>query len=661
MELCCEIRDNAKAKHIVSVYRKVSKSAAMDVISALNGMVETIDHAGTVSARIEKAYIMCVYMQPQVEDVVAMLLHISYGNNRVNAEMFAKWFRDYRAKRYYEWTAEAYHTTERNEALTRVEQIDYYIMMRVCDKMMDAIIRAMNKKGVPDTINVFEAYNFAKKAHAWTLRHSGEPYLTHPVAVAGILADVGVESSVIAAALLHDVAEDTDYTLRDIADKCGVLISKYVDAVTSVHRQYQASHNRSELTCDKAELDAKSFEKLAETVATEPRMVFALYIKAADRIHNLRTIDKAASEKKHDKTDETELDYLPLFKKFKLHYFVNIIEDLTWRTNNVAYYEAIKGRYEEIVERNADYVEETKSILCSRLGDSFNRFCTAKGVIDGRFEVTVSERYYLTREVYDFVKESVGQSATITPDDVNKRNTPVCDIDIVVESDDASCTMDRFVLMFVKMFAEQIVPTGRTIVDLGKDEHKRFIVKIEDRHHAVFRLCFSTRDEYIVHKIGSNKGIAETETDDDETVLPKGAVFVRLRNGKTISLPIGATVLDVAFAIHPEVGLAAKSAIINGNKASIYHRVHDGDQVIVEADTYRKDGVTKKLIHHERIGWLNYVVTEKARKVLIRQLVKRYEEDDPKDEYDASDIATEKVVDTLKETLGGNATFKNIE
>lgn len=262
--------------------------------------------------------------------------------------------------------------------------------------------------------------------------------------------------------------------------------------------------------------------------------------------------------------------------------------------------------------------------------------------------------------MYGFIKDALGNNKAITTDDVNKRNIPVCDFDIIVESNDASCAMDNFISMFVKMFMEQIVPTGRTIIDLNVDDHKRFIVKIEDRHRAVFRLCFSTRDDYIAYKIGSSKGATEVETDDDDMTSSKEIIFVRLRNGKTIPLPTGATVLDVAFAIHPEVGLAVKSAVINGNKASIYHRVHDGDHVIVESDTYREDGVTKKLIHHERIGWLNYVATEKARKVIIRHLVKKYEEDDPKDEYNASDVAAGNVVNALEATLKDNEVFKSI-
>ena len=661
MELCLAIKDNAKADMIISKFRKVSKSAANDIICTMNILAEIVGDTEIVQERLDVAYTLCAYMEPAVEDVVAMLLHITYGNSKASCEMYRQWFKDNRADRYYQWTVDACMNAEKQDGKTRVEQIDYYIMMRVCDRMMDALIRTMNKKGVPDTSRVYEAYNFAKRAHHWVRRKSGEPYLTHPICVAGILADVGVESTIVAAALLHDVVEDTEYTLNDIADKFGMLIAKYVDAVTSVHRQYEASHNRSEYVCDKAELDARSFEKLAEKVAAEPRMVFALYIKAADRIHNLRTIDKMSSEKKHRKTDETELDYLPLFKRFKMNYFVSLIEDLTWRTNNSAYYESIKRKYDDIVDRNRDYIDATRHILSARFGEEFNRLCAMMGMSDGGYDVSIMERLYLPREVYSFAKESLGAQRTICPDDINKKNVPVCDFDIIVEPNDRMSTMDNFITMFVKMFNDQIVPTGRAIIDLRVDGHHRIIVKIEDRHRAVFRLCFSTRDDYIAYRIGSRKGATEVEVVEEEVTHPQDTIYVRLRNGKIISLPNGATVIDVAFAIHPEVGLSVKAAIINGNRASIYNRVHDGDHVIVEADTHREDGVTKELIHHERIGWLNYVVTAKARKAIIRQLVEKYEGDDPKDEYEASDVAVEYVVDALTARLSDSDSLAGID
>ena len=460
---------------------------------------------------------------------------------------------------------------------------------------------------------------------------------------------------------MHDVVEDTDYTLENIASKCGSLVSKYVDAVTSVHRQYEQSHYRGERSLDKAELDAKSFDKLVEAVAKDPRMVFALYIKAADRIHNLRTIDKMSSEKKHAKTDDTELDYLPLFKKFNLNYFVSVIEDLVWRTNNVDYYESIKNKYEDIVMLNKAIIEETKSILAARLGDEFNKMCTMMGMEDGGYDIAIKERFYLTKEVYNFVKEACGSNCIIEPSHISKKTIPVCDIDIIVDPYDRMNTMDNFMTMFVKMFIKHIVPTGRTIIDLATDKHNRFIVKVEDRHRTVFTICISSRDDYLIHKMGSTKGAIEKDI-VEETTHSQETINVILRNGKIISLPNGATVIDVAFAIHPEVGLSVKSAIINGNKATIYNRLHDGDRIIVEADTYRENGVTKKFIHHERVDWFRFVVTDKAKKALIKCFEEKYDEgDNPREEYKATDAAVSNVLGTLMESLGNSKTFASIE
>ena len=661
MSLYMNIRSDSRVEYILTYFSKISKLSMADVEDALFALCETSVNADAVEARIAAAHIMCTYMQPSAEDVIAMLLHVAFGNGKAGRRAFDGWFRRERAERYYEWTNEAFTKALKCENMTRTEQIDYYIMMRVCNKMFDTLIRSMNKKGVPDTSDILGAYDLAKEAHYWTRRESGEPYLTHPISVAAILAEVGVDSSIIAAALLHDVIEDTEKTLKDIADKCGNLIARYVDAVTSVHKQFETSHNRRDYACDKAELDAKSFEKLVEAVSAEPRMVFALYIKAADRIHNLRTIDKMSSEKKHSKTDETELDYLPLFRKFNLNYFVNVIEDLTWRANNVEYYESIKNKYDDILWRNEVFIDEMMNILSARLGNEFNRFCSMRGALDGEYTININKTTYLTREVYSLAKAALGASKPVSAQNVNKRTIPVCDFDIIVEPYDKHATMDTFISMFVKMYNEHIAPTGRTIIDMDTEAPNRFVIKVEDRHRTVFRLRFYTREDYISYRIGNTQGASITEESTESVVGARDTIYIKLRNGQVVAMPAGSTVLDVAFYIHPEVGLAARSATINGLPASIYNRVHDEDHIIVIADTYRVDGVTKKFVPHVKINWLNHVVTEKARKSIIKKLIRKYEEEDPTNDFPASDAAAATVVGILTDSLGGSESFEQLD
>ncbi len=652
--------ENPSVEMIVYRFSKLSKSSMADVKIAIQALYDIYNDEEAIEERLKATCVMCLYMNPSADDAISMLLWKAYKLGKAPLKMFENWYRKDRAEYYYNRMTKACSEAPKSENLTREQEIDHYIMIRVCDKMFNALHNTLKKRGIIDTITVSEAYELAKKAHYWTSRKSGEPYLTHPVSVALILAEVGVDSTIISASLLHDVVEDTDYTINDISEKCGVLVSRYVDAVTSVHKTFAKSRKIMEYSSDKAELDAKSFEKLAAAVSSDPKMVFALYIKAADRIHNLRTIDKMSSLKKHDKTDETELDYLPLFKKFRLNYFVNIIEDLTWRTNNIEFYESVKHQYEDIIERNRKYIDETKGVLSSYLNDEFIRWCAFSDSLDCEYNVEVKEHYYLAKDVYDFARKAVDSDKQLSVDKITKKTVPVCDFDIIVEPIDCMVPMDTFVTMFINMFLAKISPTGRTITDFSRDKDNRYIIEIEDYHRNIFRLFISTREEYIACRIGDTRGGVFTETSDDNE-NDASDVICYLRNGDRIFMPIGSTVLDVAFYIHPDIGLSAISATINGSPASLYNRIHNEDRIVIKADTHKKtDDLEKRMIPHVRIDWLNHVVTNKARKAITKCLTEKYEGDNPSDYYPASNDAANNVVNRLIDDLNGVSSFENL-
>jgi len=656
--LSYDIRSNKKAAEVIACFRKVSKSAAKDIITAIDYMVRTAPSETEVLSRIDAAHIMCVYMKPTVEDVVSLLLHIAFRDNKASCLNFKMLFKDNRAERYYQWTSDAYRNPKGGES--SADNIDYYIMMRVCDRMMEAIIRSMNKRGIPDTVDINAAYNFAKDAYYRKKRPTGEPFLTHSIYVAEILAELGVESSIVAAALLHGVVEETDRTVDDIKSKCGSLIAKYVDAVTSVNKQYATSGKSSEYSYDKAELEHKSLERLSDIVGADERMIFALYIKAAAQIQILRDMDK--NPLSSGNTDVIEVDFLPLLRKYKLSYFVDIIEDLTWRASNPEFYDAIKKKYEDIVNRNKEYVSDTKALLNVKLADPYRHICRDIGVGEDGFDVSVYEYQYLNKEVYGFIKDALGADASINPDDVNKNNVPVCDFDIVIDPVVKHDAITDYARAFVKLFNAQIAREGRVLTELKMDEYDRCIITLENRHRTAIRLCFIMRDGYTAYRIGNRKNEPEAANTDNELVRPKDIIYVKLRNGNVLPLPNGATVIDVAFAIHHEVGYAVRSATINDKKGCpITTRLHDGDHIIVEADTYRENGITKKLVKHVRLSWINYTVTEKARKFIVRELAKRYGEDDPRDEYNASDAAAENVISMFVDKFCGSKIFDGVD
>ena len=668
MELRSILADNSQVEFVINEIRKQSKTLATDVICAYNLFCDNNpDLNESAMQRLENVFVMCKYMEPEAEDVISMMLYHDSLINKATMHTFMQYFSEKRYERYHNQMSEACKNAPKNDELTRDECISYYIMMRVCDKMFNRLMKAMNKNRVPNTITISKAYSMAKEAHQWVTRKSGEPYIVHPIRVAGILAQVGVESPVIAAALLHDVVEDTDYTLEDIANECGVKVSQYVDAVTSVHREYAESHRPSEYQCDKAELDERSFQKLVRTVASNREMIFALYIKAADRIHNLSTIDSMSSIKIHNKNDETQLDYLPLFRAFKLNYFVQVIEDLMWRATDIERYTKMKEKYDDMLSRNRVFLDEFKTILRTHTETEVNGYAQLLG--SAGYDVEIHERQLLPYEVYNEIKDAGGSIGNLSKR-IDKRYVPVCDIDIVADPRDATATLDTFVAGFVKMFESNIAMTGRTIIDFydgkkgkGKSDKKKsgeakddnenksmnvFVFEVEDHYRNVFRCRIIMRDEYDTQKRGvCATDVVEDLEEDPGTRVEK--INVQLRNGKIIPMPKGSTVIDVAFAIHEEIGYTVKSATINGHRVTIYNTLLDGDKIIIEADTCRVDGVTQMDVHvpHVRISWLNWVVTKRAKKKIIEFLSDKYEGDDPKNETEAQTTVVETVADKI--------------
>lgn len=657
MELRSILANNSQVEYVINEIKKQSKTLAIDVTCAYNLFCDNNPYLNEQALKqLDRVFVMCKYMDPEAEDIISMLLFHDNLRNKASMHAFMKYFSEKRYERYHNQMTEACRNAPRtnpkdeDNQWTHEDCISYYIMMRVSDKMFNRLMRKMNKNRVPNAIMVSDAYNMAKRAHDWITRASGEPYIVHPIRVAGILEEIGVESSVIAAALLHDITEDSgEYTLDDIAKECGGKVAQYVDAVTSVHREYAESHRLSEYQCDKAELDERSFQKLVRTVASNKEMIFALYIKAADRIHNLSTIDSMSSIKIHNKNDETFYDYLPLFKAFKLNYFVQVIENLMWRAADIERYTQMEAKYDDMVSRNRGFLDEFETVLNTYTEQETSKHAQLFGSIG--YDVDIIERQLSPYEVYNHIKQSGISIGNLTKR-IEKRYVPICDIDIVVEPRDTGASLDTFVSGFVKMFEDKIAMTGRTIIDFHKLENA-FVFEVEDHYRNVFRCRIILREEYDIQK----KGVYVSDFTEDLEEESGGKIEkinVQLRNGKNILMPKGATVIDVAFAIHEEIGMTVKSATINGHKASIYNTLLDGDKIVVEADTCRVDGVTKKFVPHVRISWLNRVVTKRAKKKIIEFLSEKYykdEGDDPRNESEAQTSVVEMIADKILEEI----------
>ena len=665
MQLVDELINDIEVQQVMRYFRLNFPEDVEDLTSAFNMLAKYSFGEVDRAERIHNCALMCRHMEPDIEDAVAVLLGYYLLKEHIKEENFRRFFDTRNVQKYCNYIINL--CKKLNKDKQDKKSVDYLFMHHVCDKMVEKMIKNLKKYNVVDEYCIQNAYSLASEAHYGVVRQSGEPYITHPVMVAKILADVRVESSIIAAALLHDVLEDSKYTYKDIETKCSKQIAQYVEAVTSLHRRYAEAHlfrqveqltekevasvNLSDKTgaddeadisddvavvsseteapmqkayYSKLELDELSFDKLVKSVSSEDRMIFSLYIKAADRIHNLSTIDVMSSEKKHKKTDETELDYLPLFKRFHLQYYVDRIEDLTWRTNNVTQYNDIEQAYNGLCRKNAQEIDGMVRFLERVFADPFNKCCSLL-LTEDAFDVTIRERKYRPLEIYNMLKGSVDgfiEGRMISKDSLN-----LCDIDIILDPLKPTYGIEDFIGIFTRLNAEEIAPSGRIITDCGIDGQGRFVVCFEDGFSNRFRCCFWLREQYWKYVAGGRKGMFIKE--DDEPVRDgEDTIRVFLKDNAQRILPKGSTVLDLACMIHGEVFFSAKGAFINDQPAPIYSILHDGDRVVIDADTSRGPN-GYRFVRHARIDWLFHVKTAKAQKRLKQFLEDKYEGDNP--------------------------------
>ena len=642
MKLCSQLIGNSKVDFVINKIKKQSKPQAMDLVNAYNFICsKKFELTGDILERIDYAYIMCKYMDPNADDVIVMLLYRGYIKHTVTQNILMEKICDIkeRYEHYYSYLVDISRNLKGPEDKTQDEIIRCYIMMRVCDKMFRRLMKNINQAKISNAPAITAAYNMARAEHYWNQRQTGEPAIVHHLRVAGVLADFGVESSVIATALLHDVVGTPSCTIEDISQHFGKRIAQYVDAVKSLDREYVLSQIPTQYACNPADVDAKSYKDFIRRLSGNNGMISALYIKAADRIQTLRAIDFVPNVTDPEATEEIQLDYLPLFKKIPLRYFVHEIENLMWRANDIPRYTKMQARYNSMVAQNWEALDGFMSSLL-KLEHKINSY---ENLLDGKgYNVKIEKKMLLPYDIYKCIKKAEMPLADPSQQIV-KRIVPLCDVDIIATPKDEHATAEAFVSYFVKAFEVKIAPTGRIITNFENDSDGNAVFHIEDRYRNTFRCRIIMRKDYEQQKYGMY--IDKMPDDLDNMAEPSEQITVKLRNGKEISMPKGSTVIDVAFAIHEEIGFTAKSATVNDQKVPINRVLLDGDRIIIDADTCRENNFTSKFIPHVRLKWLRWVVTNEARNKIIACLSDWYEGDDPSTEREAQTIVVGMIAD----------------
>jgi GTP diphosphokinase / guanosine-3',5'-bis(diphosphate) 3'-diphosphatase len=463
---------------------------------------------------------------------------------------------------------------------------------------------------------IVRAFTFAGKAHEGQQRRSGEPFIMHPVGVAIICAGLRLDEQTIAAALLHDVVEDTNTDLATVRDEFGDEIASLVDGVTKLTRVQFQSREQAE---------AENYRKMVVAMAEDVRVIL---VKLADRLHNLRTIEYLGRQKQVQKAKEALEVYAPLAHRLGIHALKWELEDLSFQTLHPRKYEEIKTM---VAERRADregHVAEAADVLQRELTK-----VDIPAEISGRAKHFYSiydkmaKRGREFNEIYDLT------AMRVTVERNGEEGTRDCYGALGLIHSLWKPMPGRFkdyVAMpkfngYRSLHTTVIGPEGRPleIQVRTREMHETAEFGIA-AHWAYKRGKKTTADAEWVEWVQQLMDIHADEADSREFVksfrtdLFDEEVFVFTPKGEVKTLPAGATPIDFAYAVHTDVGHRTVGAKVNGRIVPLHYKLVSGDRVEV---------LTSKSGRGPSRDWLSVVASSRARNK-IRQFFSREQKED---------------------------------
>jgi len=484
---------------------------------------------------------------------------------------------------------------------------------REIDKFASHLIETVRERyPLADLTALERAYRFAEQAHAGQLRASGEPYVTHPLAAAKILADIGLDPVAVTAAIVHDIPEDTEFSLADVEDRFGPEVAHLVDGVTKLSKFSSHTHE---------ERQAENIRKMFLAMAEDLRVVL---IKLADRLHNMQTIGSLPVEKQQRIAHQTLEIYAPLAERLGIWQVKWELEDLAFKVLAPIEFRALARQLETRRKARETYIARAMEVLGDALEESGTR-----ADLSGRPKHLYSIWRKMQRksshinEVYDVY------AIRVLVEDVKDCYAALGVVHSLWRPIPGQ--FDDYIAM-PKANGYQSLHTAVVAVD-GKP------LEVQIRTNLMHRVAEVGIAAHWRYKEGSR---SERDYDEklawlrqlmdwqrevsDATEFVEGLkldvfqdqVFVFTPKGEVKDLPAGSTPLDFAYRIHTDVGHRCIGAKVNNRLVSLDYRLKNGD--IVEI-------VTTKAAHGPSRDWLNIVRTTHAREK-IRQWFKRQERDE---------------------------------
>ncbi len=473
---------------------------------------------------------------------------------------------------------------------------------------LDGLLAMLPKSLAPQDRDLIErAYRVADHAHEGQLRASGESYMYHPLAVAGILAEINLDATTLAAALLHDVAEDTSYTIDMMQRDFGPEVAKLVDGVTKLDKINELRRAHERMADNKAELLRKMFLAMVDDI----RVVL---IKLADRLHNMRTLGALPEHKRKRIARETLEIFAPLANRLGIWQIKWELEDQAFRYLEPATYKAIAQAIDQRrVER-----ERSIGLVVSTL-DRELRQMGIEGHIYGRPKHIYSIWRKMKRKGVDFDQIYDAQGVRVVLDEVRDCYAALGIVHslwrpIPGEFDDYIATPKEN--QYRSLHTAVVGPGGRPLEVQIRTGDMQHTAEFGIAAHWRYKEQPTRRDVDFENKIAWMRQLMEWRQEVSEaqefvdalkTDIFQDRVYTFTPHGDIIDLPAGATPVDFAYAVHSEIGHRCRGARINGKMLALDTKLASGDQV--EIITVKRGGPSR--------DWLNphlgFVQTQRAR------------------------------------------------
>ena len=497
--------------------------------------------------------------------------------------------------------------------MTQDKQMSHQEEERMIESAYQEVLQAYINSNHRKKVEIIErAYRFAREAHKGVRRRSGEPYILHPISVAKIvISELGLGSTSICAALLHDVVEDTEYTKEDIEAAFGKKIADIVEGLTKIS---------GGIFGDKASVQAENFRKLLLSMSTDIRVVL---IKMADRLHNMRTLGSLRPEKQYKIAGETLYVYAPLAHRLGLFKIKQELEDLAFRYEHPQTYKEIMEYVDQSHEQREKIVEEFVAPVRKKLDAAGFKY-EIKARVKSAYSIynKMKKKQVSLDEIYDIYAVRV----VFECDDEENAKVQCWQI-YTYFADGHKTHPDRLrdwlsapkANGYQALHLTAMGPDGKWIEVQIRSRKMHEIAELGYAAHWKYKTGDKDDDSELDNWMNTIKDILAnpepSAIDFLDTIklnLYASEIYVFTPKGDLQILPKGATVLDMAYAIHTELGAHCIAGKINHRLVPLSHELSSGDQVeIITSDSQSPQS-----------EWLKFCRTAKAQ-TAIRSMMKK--------------------------------------